>query len=336
MTDRTDVVGRVTRGVTVLAVTVGVAAGCGNAGADRVLTIDATGKVAGFVFFDQNGTLQFEDSDRRVPGVLVRLALTGGGTIVAEGTSDNEGLFSVAGVPVGNYTVIVDTTTVGDTAQVVRVDSTNLRLQPDDSIGVTVAIGFPNVPIADARALPVGDKIFVTAVALSPLGAFADSTVHLRDASGTIRATRVVGVGVTTGDSARFLGRRNVRDGQPTLDDVILFSLGVVGQPQAVTTSTILAASADGGALDAALVRVTNATIDTTLTNQSGDFVMRVDDGTGEVEVIVDTDLGLNLNNFVEGAVIEATGVLVPTDQQVPRWGMKPRNNQDLRVITSP
>jgi hypothetical protein len=328
----------VARATAVLAGAAGIASGCGNAGADRVLTIDATGQVAGFVFFDQNGTLQFdEDADRRVPGVVVRLALAGGGTVVAQGTSDNEGLFRVTGVPVGNYVVLVDTATVGDTAQVVRVDSMNLRLQPEDSIGITVAIGFPNVMIVEARALPAGDKIFVTGVALSPLGAFGDSTVHVRDASATIRATRVGGVGVNTGDSARFLGRRNVRDGQPTLDDVIVFSLGVVGQPEAVQVTTAGAATAEGGPLDAALVRVTAAAILDTLRNQSGDYVMRADDGSGRpVEVIVDVNLGINLSGFVPGATIDATGVLVPTDQQVPLWGMKPRNNQDLRVVASP
>ncbi len=310
-----------------------VVGACGSAGADRVLTVDATGTVGAFVYFDQNGTRQFDDNiDRRLPGVRVRVALAGSGTVVAEATSDMDGQLRMSGVPVGDYVVVVDSTTVGDSVQVVRIDTSAVRVDPEDSVGVTVAISFPTFTVAETRALPTADRIFVTAVALSPLAAFGDSTVHLRDATGTIRATRVVG-NVVPGDSGRFLGRRSTFDGQPTLDGVTVFSLGSVGQPQSEQATTIAAATADGGRLDAGLVRVPVAMIVDTMTSPGGDYVMRADDGTGAVEVIVDVSLGIVLTRLVPGASIDVTGVLVPTNPGVPRWGIKPRSNADLRVL---
>ena len=340
MTDRRGVANSVARVTAVVAGAAGIAAGCGNGGADRVLTIDATGQVAGFVFFDQNGTRQFDENvDRQLPGVAVHLALSATGTLVAQATSDSEGLFRVRGVPVGNYTIVVDSTTVGDSAQVVRVDTSAIRVDPEDSVGVTVAVSFPILTVAEAREVPVGEKIFVTGVALSPVVAFADSTLHLRDSTGSLRATRVLSGTVSPGDSGRFLGRKSISIGQPTIDGVTFFSLGSTAMPQPEQVTPIVAATADGGRLDAALVLIPSAVIRDTLRTQGGDYVMRaaLDETcileSCAVEVIVDVDLGLVLTQFVPGASISATGVLVPTSDVQQRWALKPRTGSDLRVL---
>ena len=48
---------------------------------------------------------------------------------VATSTSDADGLYNVRDVPVGRYTVAVDESSIGDTVQVARVDTTDFALE---------------------------------------------------------------------------------------------------------------------------------------------------------------------------------------------------------------
>ena len=80
----------------------------------------------------------------------------------------------------------------------------------------------------------------------------------------------------------------------------------------------------DGGGLDAALVRVTDATIADTATNADGDYVVSADDGSGALLVAFDQDAGLDETPFVPGVVVDARGVLVPDG--AGGWRLKPRS----------
>jgi hypothetical protein len=62
----------------------------------------------------------------------------------------------------------------------------------------------------------------------------------------------------------------------------------------------------------------------------NGDYQFTVDDGSGSVLVVLDEDAGLSRAPYVPGAVIDATGVLVPDG--AGGWMLKPRNNLDLVV----
>jgi hypothetical protein len=81
-----------------------------------------------------------------------------------------------------------------------------------------------------------------------------------------------------------------------------------------------------GGTLDAALVRVLNATIQST-SIVGGDRHYTVDDGTGSATVVIDVDLPefatTDFSTWIPGARMTATGLLVPTGGGV--WVLKPR-----------
>jgi hypothetical protein len=106
--------------------------------------------------------------------------------------------------------------------------------------------------------------------------------------------------------------------------------LGIVGLPVAIRVTTAEAASANGGLLDAELVRIVDGTIADDTTTVNGDYQFTVDDGSGPVLVILDQDAGLTRTPYVPGVVIDATGVLVPDGAGA--WVLKPRNNSDLVV----
>jgi hypothetical protein len=234
-------------------------------------------------------------------------------------------------VPVGQYTIVVpDAAVFGDSIQVVRIDTADVALGVNDTSEVGIAVSFPAYTLAEARTRPVGEKIFVEGLALNNSTTFGDSTVHLRDSSDAILVTGTRGPLVASGDSVRFLGKIGARNGQPVIENGQAIILAIVGLPVAIRVTTAEAASANGGLLDAELVRIVDGTIADDTTTVNGDYQFTVDDGSGPVLVILDQDAGLTRTPYVPGVVIDATGVLVPDGAGA--WVLKPRNNSDLVV----
>jgi hypothetical protein len=303
---------------------------CTGADRDSVVGLSGTGVVKGFVYFDANGTGSFDPFfDPGLPGVRVRLFPSGSRELTAQATSGVDGLYRLPGIPVGDYVAVVDSATVGDSARVVGIELGEFTLRPGDSVLTLVGVSFPTVTVAEARALPAGRPAFVRGLALNSSVTFGDSTVHLADTSGAIRVSRVIPGVLLLGDSARVLGLRTVRDGQPVLEYLSAFPFGQPGAPIPELVSTALAQTADGGRLDAALVKISDATIMDTATIERSpfpdDYEAIVDDGSGPVTVVFDGDASLTVSTFVPGARIDATGVLVPTVSGP--WRLKPRVN---------
>jgi hypothetical protein len=198
-----------------------------------------------------------------------------------------------------------------------------LKPRSDAEVDVTP----PVISVAEARLGSVGELVFVDGVALNDLAAFADSTLHIADTSGAIRAIRMRSGNVLRGDSTRLIGTLAIRDGQPVIDRAKPFLLAISRVPPARRITTEVGATGDGGILDAALVRVLNATIADTAT-VAGDFVLTVDDGSGALEVVLDQDIGFVLPPLVPTAVVDVTGVLVPAGSGT--WRLKPRLRGDV------
>jgi hypothetical protein len=301
-------------------------AGCEGSGPDQLVNVNARGVVGGFAFFDANGNASFDPLlDPPQSGIRVIVMPRGSRDTVARGISGVNGSYRVPGIPVGDYVAAVDTSTVGDSVRVVRLDPSSFTLGPGDSATITVGVSFRAISVAELRLLSAGARVFLSGKTVTEPTTFGDSTVHLVDATGAIRATRVpLGI-LLIGDSVRMSGIRGARDGQPTLDNVAVFPLPTPGGavvPEQVTTGQ--AANADGGRLDAALVRVLATIIDTSTTVQ-GDYIAVSDDstGAGPVDIVFDGDAVLQITQFVPGVRVDATGVLVPTGSGA--WRLKPR-----------
>ncbi len=305
-------------------------AGCNAAGTGDTLSIDAIGSVGGFVFFDANGDRRVDEGDSPLAGIEVLLISAPGQDTVAQALSNPEGLYVMPFVPVGNYDLLVGLGDAADSVEVVSIDTSTVTLAKDDSVDINIAVSFPIVSIATARDLPLGTRVFVEGVALNSPGTFGDSTVNLEDPTAAIRATRVVQSQIFAGDSVRFLGTRNRRDGQPTMDQATSFFLGIVGAPAPFVVTTATAASANAGQLDAALAQVQDATIADTAT-VAGGLRLTTNDGSGALTVFLDDAAPFTtLAPYIPGAVIDATGVLVPLGTGT--WQLHPRSDADLTV----
>jgi hypothetical protein len=297
---------------------------------DRLVTISGTGVVRGIVYKDLDGDRLPASTDAALQGVGVRLIVGGTLDTLAKVTSDANGQFSFGAVPVGRYAIAVpDVPSIfGDSLQVVRIDTADFSLGVDDSSDVVVSVSFPARSIVEARALPVGQKIFVAGLALSSSTTFGDTAFSLADTSGIVRITGVSGPLVAAGDSIRVLGTTSARDGQPVIADGHVTLLGIANLPVAEQVTTVQAATADAGRLDAGLVKIVDGTISDTTTSADSNYVATVNDGTGPVLVVFDRHASLTRTPYVPGVVIDATGVLLPDG--AGGWVLKPRSNNDV------
>jgi Carboxypeptidase regulatory-like domain len=307
---------------------------CENGGANRTLGITATGVVSGEVYFDANGSRSRDAADAAFAGARLRLLAPGGADTVARATTGADGTFRLAGVPVGTYAIVVDSASAGDSARVVEPAPVLVTVLPRDSVQFIAAISYPVRTIAEARSLAPGERLFVRATAIHGRATFSDTSLHVVDATGAMRATRVRPSAVAAGDSVVLRARIAERLGQRVLDDVTVFIVGPTFLPAAPTLSSVSAAAGGvAGSLDASLVRVLDALVTDTAT-VGGNFEMRVTDGSGELTVILDraADIGfrapLPLGLYVPGARFDLSGVLVPTGTGV--WRLKPRSVLDL------
>lgn len=309
--------------------------GCSNAGEDRLFSVTTTGVVKGLVYFDFDGNRAPTTGDDSVRNIRVRLVARNSLDSVASALSAVSGIYRMAGIPVGTYLVVVDTTPLSDTAVVAKLDSTEVTVKPGDSTFVSVAISYPHVSIRRARsaAIPLGRKVFVEGIALNFLGTFADTTVYVQDTSGAMRAARIRTPVVAAADSVRLRGTISVRAGQRTIEDVTVFSLGPTLLPTAQTVISGLAASAVNGTRDAYQLRVLNATVTDSATVPGG-FRLTVNDnapGSGSLEVRLDASAFpvLPPGLYVPGNKFDIVGLATPSGT-AGIWRLKPRSSAEM------
>jgi hypothetical protein len=205
--------------------------------------------------------------------------------------------------------------------------STAWRLRPRERNEVTLS--FNTVSSAQARALPQGQQAVLQGLALNTWNVFGDSTVHLLDLTGALRAVRVVGA-VAAGDSIRLVGVMGTRDGQPVLSNVSATVVRTgVGLPLPDSIATARARTADQGVRDAGVVRVVG-TITGSQGLPTGDGLFTINDGSGTVEVLYDGNINFPPGSYVPGALLDVTGVLVPTGTGT--WRVHPRSGADSKA----
>ena len=197
-------------------------------------------------------------------------------------------------------------------------------LKPRSNLDIHVQVDV--VPTAQVRQKTSGTRLFVDGVALSRPNLYGDSTMHMADTSGAIRVVKTLQGNIFAGDSIRVAGVVASRDGQAVISASTIYRLGFGAAPLARLVTTAEAASAIGGTLDAAFVRITG-TIDTAYAGSGGDFRAVVNDGSGAVTVLLDGDVGFNTTPWVKGASVDARGLLVPESGV---WVVKPRAPTDV------
>jgi len=320
-----------------LALLLASTAACSDPIADHILGIDAVGDVFIFLYLDNDlSTSYIAVRDTKLTGTWVDLVMHGAATRVRGGPTDTLAIRAFK-VPVGRYTVHVDSTVTGDTLEL--ESNPEFTVVKNDSRTYVVGLKYLTYSVDEARSLPTTRRGWIRGIVVNSPNTFGDSTVHVLSDSGSV-AIRVVGVRpvfpVIAGDTALFLGRRSERDGQTiwlsTLPgpDPVIHSAGPLPLPDTLTSAA--AASADGGTRDARFAIVRAATVaDTTTTG--GSKVVHVDDGSGILAVVFAPNINFGpFNQYAPGVVLDVTGVLVPDPAMPGTWVLKPRARADIVI----
>lgn len=296
-----------------------------------VTSIDErTGAVAGVAFIDRDADGVLTTIDVPAAGVIAALILEATGDTVESSVTEVDGSFLIDQVPIGRYRLVARRGALGDTVEVTNISNASFTVAAGDTTLRTISLGYPTVSVATARALPTGRRIMVAGVALNSWTAFGDSTVHLRDGTGAIRAIRTQPSALQAGDSIRVFGTTGVDADAVVLADASARVLSAaVGLPAPDSVGTGSAAtSADDGLVDDQ-VRIAGAVILDT-TTVAGDRVLGVDDGSGRLEVILDRHVAFDAGPFVPGATFHGAGVLVPGADGDRR--LKPRQRAEAAI----
>lgn len=302
----------------------------------KMLQVDATGVLTGLAFLDNNGNGQLDATDEHYPRLKVALTTTRGGVVVQTAITDTTGTFVMKDIPVGTYRLDIDPGTLGDSLRAID-PAADLTIRRGDTAQVAFGVSFPVLTFEEIRASAPGRLVFTSGIALNPRPNFSDGVVHLQLGNAWLRTINVARAPINTGDSLRVLGRTKVDNGQMVLDDAFTFTLVTFATiPQPLQGSTALAASADGGRLDAALMRVRSAEILDTAT-VGGDFTFHVDDGSGPVLVVLRSFLQADPSTVRPDTIIrvrELTGLLTPHLDETGQthWWLLPRGLADVSL----
>ncbi|HEY0674237.1 MAG TPA: SdrD B-like domain-containing protein [Longimicrobiales bacterium] len=304
-----------------------------EAGSDGVFTIDATGHLNGIVYVDRNANGILETIDAPASGISITLMTPGSQQAVASTTSDANGIYEFEEVPVGRYALQVGSSSLGDSLQLASIDSATITVAANDTAVAIIALGYQQVTIAQLGTIPVGRRVIVRGVALNAYTAFGDSTLHIADATGVMRALRVAPATIQAGDTIRLLGVVTAINAGRTLADATAFRVATAPLTRnPILLSTAAAATANNLALPFDLVRIDSAIIVSRQTLPGNELQVNVDDGSGILSVVLDPSGQFGSQpNILDGAMLDAVGLLVPTADGTS-WMLKPRNAQDVNA----
>ena len=310
-------------------------AACDNAGDDLGIALPANRSASALVVYDRNfDGLASLPQDTTRAGITVRLLYSGTNTVEDAQVTDAAGLVNFFKVRIGSYTIRVDSVAALGDSMVTVLSPANIQVYNSGSApGILALLTYRTVATASARTAPLGRRLVLTGVMLSTPPLFSDTTAFLRDSTGAMRLTAPTIAGVPfliPGDSVRVLGTVSVRDGQRVLDSARIALVQPTGVfPDADTLTSAEAASAAGGTRDADLVFVGATEVLASIPNGAG-FLVSLDDGSGPVEMALDSTLGFLGSPVVPGDSVDVTGVLVPTGSGT--WRVRPRIVTDFVV----
>lgn len=308
--------------------------GCKNAGENLGIRVRPGVGFTATVLYDRDQNALPSLADSALAGVRVFLKVPGGPDTLAVDTTDASGRVAFMSIPTGPYAVEVEASVLGDSLTTLLTPQA-VQVFPSGSPGSIIALlAFPARTVAAARALPIGSRVLVSGLILAGPQSSRDTSGSLRDSTGAVRLTSmsILAGGVSLpGDSVRVLATVAVRNGQKVLDSAAVSLLNTTVLPVADTLTTTVAVTASGGVRDADLISIVGGEI-LSGSAANGDLTVILDDGSGPLEMVIDSVLQIAPSLFVVGDSLSGEGVLVPATGGA-QWQFRPRFRQDFTIF---
>jgi hypothetical protein len=201
------------------------------------------------------------------------------------------------------------------------------------AFGAASAQGAPHaISIAQARALPLGTVVTVDGSVTTPSGAFEssffDKGFGLQDKSAGIFISLQTDLGVAPRAQARVTGTLQDSFGLLILvpaapSDVKIHGAGPKVQPEFVATGAV------GEATEGRIVRVVGTITQAPTSDLPFGFKFFVDDGSGELQIFINTQTGINVSGLMAGQTVSVTGF---SSQFETHYEIDPRSPADIVV----
>jgi len=197
---------------------------------------------------------------------------------------------------------------------------------------VRAAHGTHVISIAEARHLPLGTVVTVAGSVSTPSGAFEssffDKGFGLQDRSAGIYVSLQTDLHVAPRAQARVTGTLQDSFGLLILvpaspSDVKIHGVGPKVKAQWVSTSSV------GEATEGRIVRVVGTITQAPTSDLPFGFKFFVDDGSGELQIFVNTQTGIDLSGLVLGQLVSVTGF---SSQFDTHYEIDPRSPNDIAV----
>jgi hypothetical protein len=188
------------------------------------------------------------------------------------------------------------------------------------------------ISIAQARTLPIGTVVTVDGSVTTPSGAFEssffDKGFGLQDKSAGIFISLQTDLGVAPRAQARVTGTIQSSAGLLILvpaspSDVKIHGAGPKVKPEFVTTAAV------GEATEGRIVRVVGTITQAPTSDLPFGFKFFVDDGSGELQIFVNTQTGIDLSGLMVGQTVSVTGF---SSQFETHYEIDPRFPSDIEV----
>jgi len=188
------------------------------------------------------------------------------------------------------------------------------------------------ISIAQARALPLGTVVTVDGSVTTPSGAFYSSFFDygfgLQDRTAGIFISQQTDPGVAPRRQARVTGTLQSSAGLLILvpaspSDVKLHGAGPRVAAQWVTTGGV------GESTEGRLVRVVGTITQAPTSDLPYGYKFFVDDGSGELQIFVNTQTGIDLSGLAVGQTVSVTGF---SSQFETHYEIDPRFPADISV----
>jgi DNA/RNA endonuclease YhcR with UshA esterase domain len=191
----------------------------------------------------------------------------------------------------------------------------------------------PVISIAEARSLLPGTVVTVDGSVSTPSGAFEssffDKGFGLQDRTGGIYVSLQTDLGVAPRRQARVTGTLQNSFGLLILvpvnpSDVKLHGAGPKIHPEEVATGNISEAT------EGRIVTVTGTITGAPESDLPYGYKFFVDDGSGEVQIFVNLQTGIDLSGLAAGQVVRVTGF---SSQFDTHYEIDPRSPADIAVL---